>query len=422
MGEVVEIQKEEKHTLWSRNFLLLWQGQFVSGLGDMVYEIALGFWVLAVSGSTLMMTLLMAATMVPTIIISPFAGVIVDKSNRRRLLVIMDLIRGGSVLFVAVAAILGLAQLWMVFVAGIIIGTCGAFFSPAVSSALPDIVPPALLMKANGAFSMIFTGSNISGNAAGGVLYRILGAPLMFLFNGISFLISAFTILFLKIPKLEKEGEKIYFKKDMKEGMDFVWNFRGLRYLIIMALVLNFFGTMAMTLFIPFFKLTPGLGADKYGFASAMMGVGAFLGMTFTMTYNIIPERRFKIYILSSAIAALAFALFAVFRNYAVMLMLICIGAFFNSIINIFFQSSIQLTVPAHMRGKVFSLMGTVMTGTMPIAMICAGFISKLMSIRSIIFVCFMIILILFLPFAFLPSFKNFINFNPERETLEDIM
>jgi len=106
-----------------------------------VYEIALGFWILAVTGSTALMGSLMAASSLPRILVSPFAGVIVDRGDRRWILTLMDLIRGLAVILVAWAAFAGRIQVWMVFAAGVILGTCGAFFSPAVGSATPDLVP-----------------------------------------------------------------------------------------------------------------------------------------------------------------------------------------------------------------------------------------------------------------------------------------
>jgi MFS family permease len=119
--------KADNAKLWTRNFLLLWQGQFVSAVGDVVYEIALGFWVLAVSGSTALMGTLLAASTIPRVLLSPVAGVVVDRSDRKKLLVTMDFVRGIFVLLVATAAFMGTAQIWMVFIVGIANGMCAAF-------------------------------------------------------------------------------------------------------------------------------------------------------------------------------------------------------------------------------------------------------------------------------------------------------
>lgn len=103
--------------LWTRNFLLLWQGQLVSLLGDVVYAIALGFWILAATGSTALMGGLMAASTLPRILVSPIAGVVVDRFERRSLMIGMDAVRGTAVLAVGIGAFAGFLQVWMVFTA-----------------------------------------------------------------------------------------------------------------------------------------------------------------------------------------------------------------------------------------------------------------------------------------------------------------
>ena len=109
----------------------------MSAIGDVTYEIALGFWILAVTGSTGLMGTLMAASAVPRVLLSPFAGVLVDRSSRKWLIVVMDALRGAAVVLVGVAAYAGVVQVWMVFAAGVIIGLCAAFFNPAISSTIP---------------------------------------------------------------------------------------------------------------------------------------------------------------------------------------------------------------------------------------------------------------------------------------------
>ena len=186
-----EIVKKEK--LWTWNFFLLWQGQLVSAFGDIAYSMALGFWIYAKTGSTGLMGTLMAVSMLPRLIISPFAGVWVDRSDRKKIIVWMDFIRGLVVVLIGIAAFTDVIEIWMVFTAGIVLGICAAFFNPAVSSVIPDVVPPSKVMQANSAFNMIYSGTNILGNPIGGIAYQMLGAPIMFLFNGISYIFSAAT-------------------------------------------------------------------------------------------------------------------------------------------------------------------------------------------------------------------------------------
>jgi len=429
-GEAEEIEKgKTTGKLWGMSFLLLWQGQLVSTLGDVLYEIALGFWVLAVTGSTALMGTLMAASALPRILIAPFAGVIVDRCNRRNMMVLMDLIRGIVVTVVGIAALLGFVQIWMVFATGVILGICSAFFGPTVGSTVPDIVPRDKLIQANSALSMVGTGTNILASPLGGVMYQMLGAPIMFLANGISYLVSSFTAIFIKVPKIERkvkaedamQSTRDSFKQELKEGFKFVWNFKGLRYLISVAACLNFFAGMGIILILPLFQRTEGLGAGKYGMAAALITGGMFAGMALTSIVKIPYEKRLSIFMVSGIVFSIAFAVFPMF-NFKYMLVLLFIAGFFNAIVNALISASIQLTVPQDMRGKVFSIMNTVCGGLMPIAMALGGILAEFIAIKYIILTCFLLSGIGILPLGFTKNFKRFINFNPDCQTLEDII
>ena len=143
-----------KPKLWNKNFFLLWQGQLVSMLGDAIYIMALNFWILDRTGSTAMMGLLSALTMLPRVLVGPFAGVFVDRLDRKKIIVFTDFIMGIFVTFVCIAAFRGFIQVWMVFVVGIIDGLCATFFDPAASSVKPDIVPEDKLMNVNSVTSL----------------------------------------------------------------------------------------------------------------------------------------------------------------------------------------------------------------------------------------------------------------------------
>ena len=192
-------------------------------------------------------------------------------STGRKLMIWMDTVRGAAVVAVGMAALAGFLQVWMVFAAGIVIGLCGAFFSPAVSSVIPDITAKSKVVQANSVFSMLGTGGNIVGKRRRRLLFQVLGAPLLFLFNGVSYLFSAASLLFARFPRVRHAQEKMHFGTDLKNGFSFVWKIRGLRYLILTAAVLNFFANMAIMLFLPFYQKNPALGPVKYGIAMAVV-------------------------------------------------------------------------------------------------------------------------------------------------------
>jgi MFS family permease len=412
---------KSRKRLWNRNFLLLWQGQFVSAMGDVIYEIALGFWILAVTGSTGMMGALMAASTVPRVILSSFAGVLVDRSDRKWILVLTDAVRGVCVVFVGAAALLGFIEIWMVFTAGVVIGICASFFNPAVGSAMPDIVEKEQLTQANSFFAMIRTGSGILGNGLGGFLFAILQAPLMFLMNGISYLLSAISEVFIRIPKIHRQHKSRHFLADLKAGFRFTWDIRGLRYLFILAAVINFCASIAFILILPLFQRTAHLGPGNFGILMAVMTGGMFLGYIVTASIKITPAKRLAVFIAGGLVMGFSWALFPLFLNMPWMLVTMFIGGFFNAIVNVLIETVTQLTVPQDMRGKVFGLLGTLSQGLTPIAMAVGGLLGEIFPLRTIISFSLIAVILVMLPLPFSGAFRRFISFDPKRDTVETI-
>ncbi|MDR3645212.1 MAG: MFS transporter, partial [Clostridia bacterium] len=169
---------------------------------------------------------LMAASTLPGVLVSPFAGVFIDRYNKKRLLILMDIVRGASILLLAAAAYKGMIAIWMVFAAGVLLSVCGAVFGPGIQSAVPDLVPKSKITNANSVFSIVSAGSNMLGSVAGGFLFQAFGAPLLFLFDGLSFLFSGASLPFVRIPR-NSFREKQHFFKDMADGFSFMWKQKG---------------------------------------------------------------------------------------------------------------------------------------------------------------------------------------------------
>ena len=407
--------------LWNLNFLLLMQGQFVSALGDVAYGIALGFWVLEKTGSTALMGTLMAASSLPRIIIAPFAGVVVDRSSRKWMILSMDAIRGVFIVLVALAAYAGIMQVWMVFAAGIIISVGSAFFGPAIGSALPDIVPKKDLIKANSVFAMFMTGSGMAGSAAGGFTYALLGAPLMFLANGISYLVSATAMLPVRIPKVEHEPGEFSFFRDLKAGLVFVWRYRGIRNMVTLAALINFFASMGFMLLLPLFQKTPGLGSGPYGVVMAGLTGGMFAGYLATSVLKIPHDKRFRVFYLLGIISMATAAAVPAFIWFPLMFGLLVVFGAANAVINSFIGASTQAAVPGDMRGKVFSLIGTVAGGLTPIAYAVGGVLAEIVPVRILISGAFALTLIVFAFIGMSLPTRRLIAFNTDTDTLESI-
>lgn len=409
--------------LWTKNFFLLWQGQMVSCLGDVLYLIALDFWVLDVTGSTALMGALSALTMLPRIILGPFAGVFVDKWKRKNVIIFTDLIRGIVITSVGILALMGYIQVWMVFVIGILSGVCQAFFGPAVSALRPEIVDESRIIKANSVTSIADSGMNILGSVVGGVLYIAIGAPYMFLANGISFLFSAFTEIFIREPqRVRKEKEELTYKEDLKGGFKFIWRFKTLRNLMLTASILNLLASSAFILILPYFKSMEFLGPERYGVFSAVMSVGMLAGSFLLSVVNIKKDYKYGIFAFSTIFCMATLPILFLLKNFILMLIIAFFTLSANVIFNTLFQSTLAVVVPSDMRGKVFALLGTISGGMQPIGAFVGGVLGQVLPIQvaivSILAVDLLLGIIMVLP----KGVKKLIEYDSSDGTVDELI
>ncbi|EPR12128.1 MFS transporter [Ruminiclostridium papyrosolvens] len=393
--------------LWTKNFFILWQSQLVSTLGDAAYSVALGFWVLSKTGSTALMGTLMAASTFPGVLFSPFAGVLIDRNNRKLLLILMDILRGVSIITLSVAAFKGVIAIWMVFATGILLSVCGAVFRPGVNSSVPDLVPKNKLAGANSMLAIVSTGSNMLGNVAGGFLFQLLGAPFLFLLNGLSYLFSGSSLFFVKIPR-NKKKDKNYFFQDMRDGFKFMWEMKGLRLLLIIAAMVNFLSYIAIVLFMPFFEQNPSLGPGKYGMAMACFMGGAMAGFFISSTVSVPLKRKLDYLILANGFSNLCLIISAYLTSFTAMILFLLIGGFLNAIANVIIMTTVQSAAPQEMRGKIMAFMSMITQSMTPFAMALGGVLAGYFPIRAIITASLMLVIVTVTPFYFMKSLKEF--------------
>lgn len=405
----MKMHREIQDRLWTRGFFLLWQGQLVSTLGDAAYSLALGFWVLEKTGSTALMGTLMAASALPGILVSPFAGVWLDRTDKKPLLILMDMIRGLAMAFIAFFAYRNMLEVWMVFAAGITLSLCGALFRPGVNSSVPDLVPSSRLTNANSMLAIVANGASMLGNVAGGFLYQAIGAPLLFLFNCVSYFFSGASLSFVKLPKAEsKIGGSFW--ADMREGFHFMWQCRGLRYLLMAAASFNFFSYIAIVLFLPLFKAESYLGAGLYGVAMALFMGGVMCGYLLLSAINVAPEKRHKLFTFSVVLSNLCLVAGANQHIFAIIAPCIFVGGFFNAFINVFIISTVQASTEAGMRGKALAFMSMVTQSLTPVAMALGGVLASFIPIKVVISFGFSASIAAVLPFCLTKPFREYMS------------
>ena len=289
--------------LLNRDFLLLWQGQAVSGVGTSLSQIATIYWLLQATGSATTMGLVSMASALPGVLLGPIGGAIADRFSRRRLIIAGDCVLGLVMLLVGVAFFViedavGL-KVGCLVAAGVLSGMVNAFFRPAVMASIPNLVPMTRLNTANALNSFSMMTSMTVGQAVGGVLFRLLGAPVLFIVNGVTYLLSSLSEAFIRMPqKLPDTPPTLRslmaaFGGDIVTGLRYVWGRAGLRNMVLAFAVLNFVTAPLAVLLPILLDVHRGLAADWYGYLMAAMALGNLGGVALAGAMRIDGTSRF---------------------------------------------------------------------------------------------------------------------------------
>jgi len=377
--------------LWNRNFALLWQGQLVSSLGKQAFAVTAMLWLKEVTGSGSIMGLVMMSAMLPPVILGPVAGVFVDRWDRRKIIAYTDIAGGFFVLAAALLFFLAPGArgllIGSVFAVTLATGLLDTFSQPSISSSVPKLVPRDKLEAANGLNMSGVQLAVFGAQGSSGLLYTILGAPLLILANALTYLYAGFTELFIRMPARERsakeaEREALHpwhrFRLEFGEGMRYLKGERGLLTLVIVYAVLNFLISPVLVT-LPFFATDYlGLGPAWYGYLMAAFGLGAVLGY---VTAGAFPTRgRARELAVNASLVVQTLLTFAslYWKAPAAELAIFLVIGLTGGIMNVNINTLIQLSVPAEYMGRVQGLMTTVCAGAMPLGMALSGFLFDL--------------------------------------------
>ncbi len=268
-----------------RNFRLLTIGETVSSLGDQFTLIALPWLVLKISNDPARLGLVMALAAVPRAILMLLGGAVADRFSPRATMLVSNLGRLLLVLTMGVIAVVGITELWMVYVFALLFGVADAFFIPAQNSIVPRVAARDQIGLANTVVQGINQLSQFAGPFLVGVLIGVLdhrghtnSVGYAFLFDSVTFLISVVTLALISLNNDQTNaGESIL--ESIKSGLSLVWRCKSLRYLLIVIAGVNFFLVGPFLVGIPVVAKSelPG-GAAAYGIIIAMMGIGTLVG------------------------------------------------------------------------------------------------------------------------------------------------
>ncbi|WP_285609970.1 MFS transporter [Actinokineospora globicatena] len=260
----------------NRNYTLLWVGQACAEVGFSASMIAFPLLVLALTGSAAASGLVLAADAVAQLVVGLPAGALVDRWDRRRVMLACEAANVVALGSLVVAIVTAKATIPHMVAVAVVLGVCRALFEPAEDASLPSLVPDEQLATAislNAARSSI---GQMAGNALGGVLFAV-GRWVPFLLDLVTHFISLLALVFLRMPRRAPKVEESHLGREIVEGMRWVLAHREVRVTAVCALALNFFFS-AYYLVVIVLAERGGVSSAEIGVMAAMLGVGGIIG------------------------------------------------------------------------------------------------------------------------------------------------
>jgi len=360
-----------------KNLNLLLFGQLVSQTGDKLYMLALSFMVLETTGSAAQMGMVLFAGMLPVVAAGFFSGVVVDRVDRKTIIIVTDILRGIIVAVVSFLYVRGSLTFGLILLSQVLLGLSSAFFNPAIPAVIPMIVAKDDLSRANAKTQFVAGFANIAGPALGGIMVVRYGYFVVFALNAVSFFVSALFELFLKIPAIEITTRES-FAVAFKEGYRYIYTDRKLLIILLMVFVIHFFvGSIEVAIPVIAENL-PGSGPGNLGCLQAAFGAGAVI-MALLLSRVSINGREASL--LFRAVAGIGLLLVVMgfgghpahsLKPYLILFLLVSAAII---LAGTSFQSLIQMKTAPEMTGRVFGFVGSVGNFAIPLAMLVYGFL-----------------------------------------------
>ena len=267
----------------NRNLGILVLGQIISLFGSSIQRFALSLYVLDMTGSGSVFASILAFSMVPIVLLAPIAGVIADRLDRKKVMVVLDFMSAAVIAGYALLLFGGYNHVMFVGILMFLLSGISTIYQPAVTSSIPDLAAEHELMAANGIVQQVSSLSNFLGPIIAGVLYGLVGIQGVVWINGLSFFLSAIMELFLKIPKKEAPitGRVMaVFFSDIKESGTYLRHDNPVIFRMIFTSGLyNLFLVPVFSVGAPYIiKINLGMSNEVYGFAEGIIAMGMILG------------------------------------------------------------------------------------------------------------------------------------------------
>ncbi|MCL4329092.1 MAG: MFS transporter [Candidatus Thermoplasmatota archaeon] len=366
----------------NRNFRLLWFGTVVSASGFAVGNMVIEWIIYATTHTALLLTLLGIVEFVPMLTIGVFAGALVDRRDRRSLMIMSDIVRACAMAVLAVIVIIMGFNSIAIFGAVVVISIFGAIFDPASSALLPSLVKKENLTDGNGFLQAGETIAKIIGSPLGGILIVLVGIASGFIYNSITFAISAIAIGMLGVPASmqkvrgpeEERHEKLL--EEVKTGFRFLLGRRALLAMTVTSMILNFFSFYQIYIVVYALNILHN-GPVVFGLLVGGSSIGYAVGAALIGRLHF--EKAPGIWVpLMWGLGGLPLIFLILIPVTSISIVSMFFEGFLGGMVNTVWVSVIQRVVPEDFLGRYFSIEGTIGYSMVPAGITFGGFLIAL--------------------------------------------
>jgi DHA3 family macrolide efflux protein-like MFS transporter len=361
----------------SRTFGLVWVGQLVSGLGSGMTRFGLALWVFLETGSAMQLSFLVLSSSVPLLLMSPFAGALVDRWDRRRAMIVSDAGAAAATVVAIVLVATGRLEVWHLYITLAAAGAFQAFQFPAYSAAITLLVHPDHYTRASGLVQLAGSVGNIVAPALAAVVVVQFGLGAIFAIDLITFGVAVVTLLVVRFPDYEPVAGAgrgpAALLREARGGLDFVTERRGLLIILVSFLSVNFAFAFQTVLIVPLL-----LGITTEATAGLIVSIGAGGLLVGSLAVSLTGRPHDRLFGLYAGIGGMGLGLILV--GLRPTLALIALGAVVLSlshpVAGAGSQAIWQAKVPAGMQGRVFAVRQMSAISSSPIAFLTAGWLA----------------------------------------------
>ncbi|MCJ7508789.1 MAG: MFS transporter [candidate division Zixibacteria bacterium] len=359
--------------LYSRNYRLFFAGQGVSLIGTWMQRIALGWLVYRLTHSAFLLGMVGFAGQIPILLLSPIAGVLADRWNRRRLIIVTQIL---SMLQAFVLTFLILSHtiaIWHIIFLSIFLGIVNSFDTPVRQAFVVEMIEKKEdLGNAIALNSSIFNGARLLGPSIAGILIAAVGEGICFLFNGISYIAVIFALIAMRIKPQKKPAREAHILHGLKEGFMHSFGFAPIRSILLLLGLVSLVG-MPYTVLMPIFAKDILHGGPRtLGFLMGAAGVGALVGALYLASRKS-PKGLEKIIALSTTIFGVGLIVFSSSRQIWLSLPLMSLTGFGMMVQMASSNTILQTIADDDKRGRVMSFYTMSFLGTAPFGSLLAG-------------------------------------------------